>query len=262
MTDYDIVVIGGGPAGWNAALLLGRARRRVAVIDAGRPGGGPPAAGTTWYGADLITDTVTGIDPGIKVRLGSGRRLSTRRVLDTADLNTADLNPADLDPAELPAVPGLAERWGRDVLDCPHRYGYELRDRPLGVLGGTPGAVGHALLVRQWSADVAYFAHTTAGAHALTPDDLARLRARDVRIVEGAVQRLVLVGDRFAGVELDRGSVVAPAALFVHSRSAAAGSAAAAALHAALVEQDVTDALPFSAAMERAAAARRPTAVV
>ncbi|MFF3241964.1 hypothetical protein [Micromonospora sp. NPDC002931] len=64
---------------------------------------------------------------------------------------------------DLPAIPGLAERWGRDVLHCPYCHGYEVRDRPLGVLGGTVDAVQHALLVRQWSPDVAFFARPEPG---------------------------------------------------------------------------------------------------
>ena len=55
---------------------------------------------------------------------------------------------------ELPDIPGVRERWGRDLLHCPYCHGYEVRDQPLGVLGGGAEAVQHALLVRQWSPDV------------------------------------------------------------------------------------------------------------
>jgi thioredoxin reductase len=195
---------------------------------------------------------------------------------------------------EIPAIPGLAERWGRDVLHCPYCHGYEVRNRPLGVLGGSPEAVQHALLIRQWSADVTFFAHT----HDLSNDERRRLRARDIRVAEGVVTRLIIDGDRLAGVELDRASVVAPHALFVRPRpvpgdglltglgavlieertgrttvpgvwaagnavdpraqvitAAGAGSAAAIDINADLVEQDVRDALPFSVAQERRVAA-------
>jgi thioredoxin reductase len=310
MNEYDVVVVGGGPAGLNAALVLARARRRVAVVDAGRPrnapathlrgflsrDGMPPrellAAGRTevaGYGGHFIDDTVAGIERGFRVHLAAAGALSARRLLVATGLRD-----------DLPAIPGLAERWGRDVLHCPYCHGYEVRDRPLGVLGGTPDAVHHALLVRQWSPDVAFFAHT----HDLTPDERERLTARSIRIVEGTVARLVIDRDRLAGVELDRGSVVAPAAIFVRPRfvpsnglltslgcqvdgngwviidqtgrtsvpgiwaagnavdpraqvvtAAGAGSAAAIALHADLVEQDVqravADARPFSAALEQ-----------
>ena len=63
---------------------------------------------------------------------------------------------------ELPDIPGVRERWGRDLLHCPYCHGYEVRDQPLGVLGGTPEALAHAHLVRQWSDDVVLFAHGDA----------------------------------------------------------------------------------------------------
>lgn len=118
-------------------------------------------------------------------------------------------------------IPGLAERSGREVLDCPACHGRALRDRPLGVLGGRPDAVRQALLARQWSADVVLFAHTRR----LTDDEHARLAAGGVRVVPGRVQRFVVDGDRLAGLELDWACVVAPAVIFVGSHDHAPFSA-------------------------------------
>lgn len=111
----------------------------------------------------------------------------------------------------LPELPGLAERWGRDVLHCPYCHGYEVRDRPLGVLGTHPGAVQQALLVRQWSADVVFLPHTVEPSEA----DLARLAARGVRVVEGPVERVLVEDDRLSGVRLADGRVVPREAVFV-----------------------------------------------
>lgn len=72
---------------------------------------------------------------------------------------------------ELPEIPGVRERWGRDLLHCPYCHGWEVRDQPLGVLGTLPGSVQHALLVRQWSDDVVLFAHT----YELTSAELLQL---------------------------------------------------------------------------------------
>jgi thioredoxin reductase len=102
-------------------------------------------------------------------------------------------------------------KWGRDLLHCPYCHGWEVRDQPLGVLGTGPGAVQHALLVRQWSDDVVFFAHT----YDLSSAEQARLEARDVRIVSGEVARLVVEADRLTGVELVDGRVVARTAVFV-----------------------------------------------
>ena len=218
---YDVVVVGGGAAGLSAALVLGRARRRVAVIDAGAPrnasaahmqgflsrDGMPPAdllaagrAEVTAYGVHLIRDHVAGIDPGFLVRLAGDRVLNARRIMIATGVTD-----------ELPDIPGVRERWGRDLLHCPYCHGWEVRDQPLGVLGTLPGSVQHALLVRQWSDDVVFFAHT----YELTPADLAQMEARGVQVVRGEVTRLVVDADHLTGVELADGRVVARTAVFV-----------------------------------------------
>jgi thioredoxin reductase len=224
MKEYDVVVVGGGAAGLSAALVLLRARRTVAVVDAGAPrnapanhlhgflsrDGMPPrdllAAGrseVSGYGGHLLDDTVVGVEPGFHVRLVSGLHLKARRILVATGLRD-----------ELPAVPGVRERWGRDLLHCPYCHGYEVRDQPLGVLGGTPEVVQHALLVRQWSSDVILFPH----ADAVGPEQRELVAARGVRVVEGRVARLVVDSDQLQGVELADGTVVARAAVFVRPR--------------------------------------------
>jgi thioredoxin reductase len=224
MKECDVVVVGGGAAGLSAALVLVRARRAVVVVDAGAPrnapathlhgflsrDGMPPrdllAAGraeVTGYGGHLIDDTVVDAEPGFHAHLGDGSQLRARRVLVATGLRD-----------ELPDVPGVRERWGRDLLHCPYCHGYEVRDQPLGVLGGTPEAVHHALLVRQWSPDVTLFPHTDP----LTVGQRELLTARGIRIVEGAVARLVVGNDRLQGVELDGGRVIPRTAVFVRPR--------------------------------------------
>jgi thioredoxin reductase len=224
---YDVVVAGGGAAGLNAALVLGRARRRVAVVDAGAPrnapathmhgflsrDGMPPADllavgrdEVAGYGGELLQGRVDQIDPGFLVHLATGPALPARRVLVATGLRD-----------ELPELPGLGERWGKDLLHCPYCHGYEVRGQPLGVLGTGPASVGQALLVRQWSDDVVFFPHTLD----VTGDERERLTARGVPIVDGMVRRLVVDGDRLHGVELAEGQVVARAAVFVFPRMVA-----------------------------------------
>jgi thioredoxin reductase len=224
MRDDGVVVVGGGAAGLSAALVLVRARRAVAVVDAGGPRNAPAAhmhgflsrdgmaprdllavgrAEVAGYGGTLIDDTVVDVEPGFHVRLASGSSLRARRILVATGLRD-----------ELPKIPGVRERWGRDLLHCPYCHGYEVRDQPLGVLGGSPEAVQHALLVRQWSPDVTLFPHTDS----VGPAQRELLTARGIRVVEGAVARLVVDNDQLQGVELGDGTVTARAAVFVRPR--------------------------------------------
>jgi len=229
-TPFDIVIVGGGAAGLSAALVLGRARRRVAVIDAGRPrnapaahmhgylsrDGMPPsellATGRTEarsYGVEILdgmvetvdsSDTRDAGDPSFVVRLSDGVELTARRLLVTTGL---------ID--EIPDLPGIAERWGKDLLHCPYCHGWEVGDQPLGVLGTIAGSVDHALLVRQWSDDVVFFTHT----YELDDPERAQLGARGIHVVSGPVARLVVDDDHLTGVELVDGRTVERAAVFV-----------------------------------------------
>jgi thioredoxin reductase len=116
---------------------------------------------------------------------------------------------------ELPNVPGLADRWARDVLHCPYCHGQEVRGRPLGVIGGGPGAVRYAQIVRQWTDDLVYF--TAPGV--LTASERTQLLARAIGVVEGTIQQLVIDDDdRLRGVEMQDGCVIAREALFVPPR--------------------------------------------
>ncbi len=218
---FDVVVVGGGAAGLSAALVLGRARRRVAVVDAGLPRNAPAAhmqgflsrdgmapadflaAGrleVAGYGVELLADQVAEVEPGFAVRLAGGRVLNARRVLVATGVRD-----------ELPDIPGVRERWGRDLLHCPYCHGWEVRDQPIGVLGTVPGSVHHAQLVRQWSEDVAFFAHT----YELTGVENAELEARGVQVFREEVARLVVEDDRLVGVELLDGRVIARTAVFI-----------------------------------------------
>ncbi len=114
----------------------------------------------------------------------------------------------------MPDLPGVRERWGRDLLHCPYCHGYEVRDRPLGVLGGGPDALAHAHLVRQWSDDVVFFADGAT----LTADQRQQLVARAIGIVDAPVTRLVVEDDRLTGVEVESGQIVPRAAVFVRPR--------------------------------------------
>ena len=140
---------------------------------------------------------------GFRVVLQDGRSVLARRLLVATGLRD-----------EIPDIPGLRARWARDVLHCPYCHGFEVRDRKLGVLGGTPAAVRYAQIVRQWSDDLVYI----APAGSLAAAERQQLAARGIGIAEGAPQRVVVEGDRLRGIELDGDRIVACDALFVPPR--------------------------------------------
>jgi thioredoxin reductase len=154
----------------------------------------------TGYGVELVEDRVIGLEAGFVVHLAGGRIVHARRVLVATGVRD-----------ELPDIPGVAERWGRDLLHCPYCHGWEVRDRPVGVLGTGPGSVEHALLVRQWSDDVAFFVHT----YDLNAAERIQLEARAVQVVHGEVARLVVDDDRLTGVQLSDERVIARTAVFI-----------------------------------------------
>jgi thioredoxin reductase len=229
MNRYDVVIIGGGAAGLSAALVLSRARRQVLVVDAGQPrnapathlhgylsrDGLPPAEllatgrkEVEGYGGDIVAGTVTGLMPdgrsGFWVLLADGQRISARRLLVTTGLRD-----------ELPDIPGLGDRWARDVLHCPYCHGHEVCDRQLGVIGGTPGAVRYAQIVRQWTRDLVYFTPPDT----LTNAERTQLLARAIGVVEGTIEQLVIDDtDQLRGVQLDDGCVIPRDVLFVPPR--------------------------------------------
>ena len=229
--SYDVVVVGGGAAGLNAALVLGRSRRSVLVIDAGEPRnaraghmhnylgreGAPPAellrigrAEVARYGVRVRSGRAVSAartETGLVVELEDGTAVAARRlVLATGVVDV------------LPEVPGLAERFGRDVLHCPYCHGWEVAGQPLGVIASGPDCVERALLFRQWSDDVVIFLD---GQPAPTEEDAERLDARGIGVVTGRVARVVVDADAITGVELVGGEVVARSALVVTTQPVA-----------------------------------------
>jgi thioredoxin reductase len=301
MSEHDVIVIGGGAGGLSAALVLSRARRRVLVVDAGEPRNAPAAQVQGFLSRD-------GMTPGELLRAGRaeveryGGRILNAEAVDIRFTSSGSLQ-AVLDDGtrptarrmliatglrdELPTVPGIRDRFGRDVLHCPYCHGYEVRDRRLGVIGGGANSLHQVQLVRQWAADVVFFAAGTV----LTAEQREQLVARAIGVIDGDVTGLVVEGDALTGVEIDGARVVHRDAVFVAPRfvpntdllrrlgcvadengwvaadggrtsvpgvwlagnagnpraqvitAAGEGSAAAIALHADLVDEDVRDAV-------------------
>ncbi|MGW4733915.1 NAD(P)/FAD-dependent oxidoreductase [Streptomyces shenzhenensis] len=230
----DVVVIGGGSAGLNGALMLARSRRTVVVLDSGTPRNAPAEAmhgfivldGTPpaellargreqvrRYGGRVVFGEVASAEPAapsadgdlrFRVTLADGRTVTARRVLVATGLRDV-----------LPDLPGLAEHWGHGVVHCPYCHGWEVRDEPIGVLATGPASLHHALLFRQLTDDLVYFTRGTE----LDADTRARFAARAVRVVDTSVREVVNGEDgAVAGVRLADGTFVARRVLAVATR--------------------------------------------
>jgi len=219
MKNFDVIVLGGGAAGLSAATALGRFRRRVLVLDNAHPRNAPASGVHNFltrdgigphelqgigreqaaaYGVEFADETIDSVVPGFTV---NGRYSAPRLIIATGGTDV------------LPDIPGLAERWGRDVIHCPYCHGWEVRDRAIGILG-THERVGHiALLFRQLSADVTVFLDVD-----LPVEERALLAARGIRVIEQAVVAVNAVDDALQSVTLADGSTHAIDALAVASR--------------------------------------------
>ncbi|WP_269938080.1 NAD(P)/FAD-dependent oxidoreductase [Arthrobacter sp. HY1533] len=230
----DAIIIGGGAAGLSAALQLGRSRRTVTVVDAGKPRNAPSPAAHGFltrdgvapheltrlgradlelYDVRVIDGTVVSaekMDGVFHVALADGTSIEAPRLLVTTGVVD-----------ELPAIPGLAERWGHDLVHCPYCHGWEIRDHAIGVIGSSSMAVHQALLFRQWSPNITLFLNSAPEPAATERRQLA---ARGVRLVEGAVARIHSTDGAVSGVELADGSLHRVDALTAQSRVVARAS--------------------------------------
>lgn len=227
--SLDCIVIGGGPGGLSAALALGRARKRVLLVDAGprrnatathlhnfvTRDGTPPAEFRAVGRAQLATypnvevqdvgvASITGERGAFRVALASGATVEARRVL----LCTGMID-------ELLPLDGFRELWGRSIFQCPYCHGWEVQDRAWGFLV-LPATLGHflpfALQLRGWTGDLTVF---TNGA-AVPAEALETLRAAGVRIESAPVARLVAGDDGLRTVALADGTEVPCEILFAH----------------------------------------------
>ena len=215
--SWDCIVVGAGAAGLSAALVLGRARQRTLVVDAGRQSnlvahgiggllghdGRPPAelyaAGRNELAAYPTVElrsaeVVSGErrDGGFVLHMADGSHETARRVLLASGMDY-----------RFPPLPGIPERWGRSVFHCPFCHGWEVRDQPLGVLDRGAMGVHRALLLRVWSDDVTLLAN---GPAELDADDVERLRSAGVTVDERPVAELCGPGSTLTAVVLSDGT--------------------------------------------------------
>jgi len=236
-TSWDCVVVGGGAAGLSAALVLGRARQRTLVIDAGGQSnnvahgiggllghdGRPPAEFYAIGRSELAKyptvalrngtvvsgSTDSSGSPRFTLILGDGTSVTTRRVMLTTGMDY-----------RLPNLPGVAERWGESVFHCPFCHGWEVRDQALAVLDNGATGVHRAVLLGMWSDNVTLLSNGTAE---LDAEQMQALHSAGVTVDERQVASVGGADGSLEFVTFADGSQLACAGLLVpvvlHQRS-------------------------------------------
>ena len=221
--DYDAIIVGGSFAGLSAAIQLARARRRILLVDAGRPrnrfseashgflgqDGAAPAdimreglrQLSAYPSVDFFNGTAEAAEPqgqGVRAELSDGVQAWGRRIILATGV-------AD----ELP-LESMKARWGVSVLHCPYCHGYEVRDRPIAAIANHPGAVHQALMLPDWG-PTTYF---TQGVFEPNEEEAAQLARRGVRMERVPVVELLGEGAATRALRLADGREVAAQAVF------------------------------------------------
>ncbi|WP_020697638.1 NAD(P)/FAD-dependent oxidoreductase [Reyranella massiliensis] len=227
--DFEIIIIGGSFAGQAAALQLARARRRVLLIDGGQPrnrfaqsshgflgqdGQAPSAIIATAKKQLAKYRTVEhcegratkarAVHDGFRVLLGDGSEVTSSRIILATGVRDA-----------LPDISGVKDRWGSSVLHCPYCHGYELNERPVGVLASSEIAFHQAMLVPDWGPTTLF----TQGIFTPTPEQEAQLVARGVTIEPTPIAELLGTSPALEAVRLSDGRTVAISGLFIAPRT-------------------------------------------
>lgn len=226
---HDAIIIGGSFAGLSAATYIARARRTVCILDIGAPrnrfaahshgfltqdGSEPGTMLATARSQVAAYPTATFVEgeavsaattpDGFSVKLATGEALEGTKLVLAFGISD-----------ELPAIPGLAERWGRSVLHCPYCHGYEFSGQRLGVLHVSPMSIHQAMLIAEWGPTTLYLNGD------LQPDDASasQLQKRGVTIEPAPVRAVHGEGARLAALELADGRRSAVDALYLGPRT-------------------------------------------
>lgn len=222
---YDVIIVGADPAGLNAALILGRCRRRVLVCDSGHPRNTASGGLNSFLSRDgikpvelrrigreqlgiytnveirdiAVSDTEQ-VDGRFNVALADGTRVSARKLL----LATGVVD-------DVPQIQGFGDLYGKSVFHCPYRDGWEMRDQPLAIYGRGENGKGLALELTAWSQDLIL---CTDGPGELSPDDRDRLSRNDISIREDRIESLEGVEGVLKQIRFVSGETLARRGLF------------------------------------------------
>lgn len=228
MDRYDVIVVGGSFAGLSAAMQLARARRRLLLVDAGKPRNRFAAASHGFLGqdgvppADIMRQGLTQLARYPTVDFVHAEALTAEADADGFILSLSDGAPVSARKLvlatgvtdELP-LPSMVARWGVSVLHCPYCHGYEVRDRPLAAIATFPAAVHQALMLPDWGPTTFF----TQGQFEPSPEETAQLAARGVAVERTPVVELLGEGTAISALRLADGREVPAEAVFTAPRT-------------------------------------------
>ena len=199
--QFDVIIVGGSYSGLAAAMALGRALRRVLIIDSGKPcnrqtphshnfltqDGKPPKQigalakqqveqyNTVQFFNDLTTNGVK-TNNGFEIHTDTGKQFTARKLIFASGIKDI-----------MPDIPGFAESWGISVLHCPYCHGYEVKNLPTGILGNGDYGFEFSALISNWTKDLTLY---TNGKSTLTTEQTAKLQQHNIAIVEDEIDQL------------------------------------------------------------------------
>ncbi|RCH54416.1 NAD(P)/FAD-dependent oxidoreductase [Mucilaginibacter hurinus] len=197
-SSFDVIIIGGSNAGLSAAMALGRALRKVLIVDNGKPcnrqtphshnlimhDGWTPADMHTAAKKDVLSyetvqyqegtvTAVNGIDNDFKITINNTQHVNARKVILATGIKDV-----------FPAIEGFAECWGISVIHCPYCHGYEYRSKVTGILANGDGGFEMARMINNWTKNLTIF---TNGSAAFTEEQLTVLSKHNIAVISNEI---------------------------------------------------------------------------
>ncbi|MFI4874461.1 MAG: FAD-dependent oxidoreductase [Blastopirellula sp. JB062] len=225
--QYDSIIVGGGPAGLSAALVLGRSCRKVLVCDAGEPRNQTSPAVHSFFSRDGIrpaellkigreqlkpydvrllhgrVDKAQPLNSGFSVQIDSGQTFTARKLILATGVKD-----------DLPSISGLAELWGTGVYHCPYCHGWEVRNQPWAYMTEVKLAVEWGIELKGWTENLTYCSGDMSN---LKEEDREKLRHHGISVRQQTIQQIKRAGDSGCEIEFSAGETLNVAAFFVRA---------------------------------------------